>query len=283
MRIALTQGQVDGSFDANVADADRYRESEDVNVELTPGLAFLYVSLDVREAPFDDVHVRKAIQLAIDKTAVAQAVAGAGGLPTDALMSGPQLITTFGEDGSEFASQVTLPTTPDLAAAEAEMAQSASPDGFTTKVRFNADGSTAFQVIKEQLAPLGIELDGQQIDDNAFYDEIGAIDEPQGLRIILTGGGSTDPWEVLRSLLGGANTSGYSSDVITDNLETLATETDPAVREEAVVAISQDLVDEAPFVPLFSYSRMLVLNDAWTYEDFRPRGSGWILKVEPGS
>ena len=281
MRIALTQEQVDGSFDANVADEARYKQSSDVNVALTPGLAFLYVSMDVREAPFDDVHVRNAIELALDKAAIAKAAGGESALPSDAMISGPAFSAMFGDDGAKFSSQVDVPTSPDLDAAKAELAQSASPDGFSTKVRFNGDGSVAFQVIKEQLAPLGIELDGQQIDDNQFYDEISKIDEPQGFRIILTGAGSTDPWESLRSVLGGANTSGYSSDVTTSSLDSLATDTDPASREAAVVAISQDIVDNAPFIPLFTYPKMLVLGKGWTYDDFTPRGSGWILNVHP--
>lgn len=283
LRIALTQGQADGSFDANAADADRYEQSGNLDVALTPGLAFLYLSMDVREAPFDDVHVRKAIELAIDKAEVAKAAGGDAATPTDAMMSGPAFSTMFGEDGAGFTSQVDVPTAPDIDAAKAELAQSSSPDGFTTKVRFNADGSIAFQVLKEQLAPLGITLDGQQIDDNAFYDEIGAIDQPQGFRIILTGAGSTDPWESFRSFLGSSNTSGYSSDVTTSNLDLLSTETDPEKREAAVVAISQDLIDQAPFVPLFTYPKMLVLGKGWSYDDFKPRGSGWILNVRPAS
>lgn len=282
MRIALTQGQVDGSFDANVADADRYQQSSEVTVATTPGLAFLYISMDVRQAPFDDVHVRRAIALALDKASIAKAAAGDAAQPTDALMSGPQFQTTFGEDGAKFTSQVSVPQM-DLDAAKAELAQSSSPDGFTTKVRFNADGSVAFQVIKEQLAPLGIVLDGQQLDDNQFYDEIGQIDQPQGFRIILTGGGSTDPWECLRSLLGDADTAGYTSEVVTSNLDILAKNTDPSAREAAIVAISQDLADQVPFIPLFTYPKMLVLGKGWNYDNFTPRGSGWILKVHPAA
>ncbi|MBB5159815.1 ABC transporter substrate-binding protein [Saccharopolyspora phatthalungensis] len=281
MRIALTQGQVDGSFDGTAAHSDQYKSNK-TNVSLAPGKGYLYMSMDVRQAPFNDVHVRKAIALALDKQAITKATAGNAAQPADALMTRPQFETMFGQDGVDFTSQVPSTTT-NLDAAKAELAQSKTPKGISTSVRFNADGRLAFQVIQQQLAPLGIVLNGQQVDDNQFYSEIGKISDPQGLRIILSGAASTDPWESLRSLLGDADTAGYSSDVTKTNLDILASTADPAQRKSAVVAISKDIADQAPFIPLYTTKQMLVLGKEWAYDNFTPRGSGWILKLHPAS
>ena len=48
-----------------------------------PGVAMEYLSLDVREAPFDDVHVRKAIALAINKDDLVTAQLEGNGAPNE--------------------------------------------------------------------------------------------------------------------------------------------------------------------------------------------------------
>ncbi|KNY04023.1 hypothetical protein AKH00_16755 [Microbacterium sp. GCS4] len=278
MRIALTQGQVDGTFEASLADVERYESSDAVTTTLAPGLAMEYLSLDVREAPFDDVHVRKAIAYAVSKDDLVTAQLKGNGAPADSLMTILQLEAMFGEDGSELTDQITVYGN-DLSAAQDELSQSAYPDGFTADVTFAEYDSVVFQVLQADLAEIGITLNGKPVSAEQFYDEIGQIDQPQGMRPIYTGYGSSDPWEALRNLLGGSNTSGYTSSVVDENLATLASSLDEAERKAAIVAISQDLAENVPYVPLYTEDKLLVLSNEWGYEDFAPRGADWIHRV----
>ncbi|MGN7967066.1 ABC transporter substrate-binding protein [Microbacterium sp. 22179] len=278
MRIALTQGQVDGTFDARLADAERYSSENAVTTTLAPGLSMEYLSLDVREAPFDDIHLRKAIAYAVSKDDLVTAQLKGNGQPADVVMTRPQLEAMFGEDGTELTDQIETYDN-DIDAAKEELAQSAYPDGLTIDATFAEYDSVVFQVLQADLAEIGITLNGSSVTAEQFYDETSQIDQPQGLRLIYTGYGSLDPWESLRGLFAEANTAGYSSAVGTENLATLASTLDEDERKAAVVAISQDLAENVPYIPLYTEQKLLVLGNDWTYEDFAPRGADWIHRI----
>lgn len=278
MRIALTQGQVDGTFEASLADAERYKSSDAITTTFAPGLAMEYLSLDVREAPFDDIHVRKAIAYAISNDDLVTAQLKGNGDPAEALMTRLQLEAMFGEDGSELTDQITVYDN-DVEAAKEELAQSAYPDGFATDVTFADYDSVVFQVLQADLGEIGITLNGKPVSAEQFYDEIGQIDQPQGMRPIYTGYGSLDPWEALRNFLGATNTSGYTSAVADNSLSILSSSLDEAERKAAIVALSQDIAENVPYVPLYTEDKLLVLGNDWAYQDFAPRGSDWIHRV----
>lgn len=278
MRIALTQGQVDGTFEASLSDAARYESSDAVTTTLAAGLGMEYLSLDVREAPFDDVHLRKAIAYAVSKDDLVTAQLKGNGDPADAIMTRPQLVAMFGEDGAELTDEIEVYDN-DVDAAKKELAQSAYPDGLAIDATFAEYDSVVFQVLQADLAEIGITLNGTSVSAEQFYDETGQIDQPQGLRLIYTGYGSLDPWETLRNVFAASNTAGYTSAVADENLGILSSTTDADERKAAIVAISQDLAENVPYVPLYTEDKLLVLGNDWAYQDFTPRGADWIHRI----
>lgn len=73
---ALETGQIDVLFGTSVQDYDRLKDGSEFTF-LTPpkyGGDLLYTSMNMERAPFQDIAVRKAVNLAIDKEGIANAV-----------------------------------------------------------------------------------------------------------------------------------------------------------------------------------------------------------------
>ena len=118
-----------------------------------------YMSFNEKVKPFQDVHVRRAISLAINRAALVKAVLFGHGKPANSLF--PPQVPYYD------------PNTPgyqyNLAQAKAQMAQSTVPHGFTTTLLLpsgNSDYLTIGTILQAELKPLGITLKIQQLDPN---------------------------------------------------------------------------------------------------------------------
>jgi peptide/nickel transport system substrate-binding protein len=146
-----------------------YTEDEDLqdNLKANPDDGIWYLSMNLSQPPFDDVHVRKAVNLVMDKTAMRAAWGGpvVGEIATHVLppwLGPPELEGYDPYPTPDFAG--------DLEAAKAEMAQSnydTDQDGLCDapecKGVLNIMGSTArdkglVPIMEDGLAKIGIEL-----------------------------------------------------------------------------------------------------------------------------
>ncbi len=118
-----------------------------------------YLAFNELRKPFQDVHVRKAISLAIDRNALVKAVLFGNGKPANSLF--PPQVPYYD------------PSTPgyqfNLAQAKQQMAQSSVPHGFSTTILIpagNSDYLTISTILQAELKPLGIKVNIQQLDPN---------------------------------------------------------------------------------------------------------------------
>ena len=118
-----------------------------------------YLAFNELRKPFQDVHVRKAISLAINRAALVKAVLFGNGKPANSLF--PPQVPYYD------------PSTPgyqfNLAEAKQQMAQSSVPHGFTTTILIpagNSDYLTISTILQAELKPLGIKVNIQQLDPN---------------------------------------------------------------------------------------------------------------------
>jgi peptide/nickel transport system substrate-binding protein len=118
-----------------------------------------YLSYNELVKPFQDVHVRRAIALAVNRSALVKAVLFGNGKPANSLFP-PQV---------PFYQPATQGLQYNLAAAKQEMAKSSVPHGFTTTILvssgFSDDGTIA-TILQSELKPLGIKLNIQTLDPN---------------------------------------------------------------------------------------------------------------------
>jgi peptide/nickel transport system substrate-binding protein len=118
-----------------------------------------YLAFNEKVKPFQDVHVRRAISLAIDRNALVKAVLFGNGKPANSLF--PPQVPYYD------------PNTPGLqlnmAQAKKEMSESSVPHGFTTTMLLpsgNSDYATISTIVQSELKPLGITVKIQTLDPN---------------------------------------------------------------------------------------------------------------------
>jgi peptide/nickel transport system substrate-binding protein len=118
-----------------------------------------YMSFNEQRKPFQDVHVRRAISLAINRNALVKAVLFGNGKPANSLFP-PQV---------PFYQAATPGLQYNPAAAKQEMAKSSVPHGFSTTLVIpagNSDYLTISTIVQSELKPLGIKVKIQQLDPN---------------------------------------------------------------------------------------------------------------------
>src|SRR5262249_11391307 len=151
------------------------KELPNSKVTLAPELRTAYVSLDTESAPYNDVHVRRAIAYALDKGGLVKAVLAGYG-QTAAAMPPPQQWGDLMSQSKVNAFYATLPKYSfDMKKAKAELAQSAYPKGFTATVPFPDSepqlGKLALS-LSQNLKQLGVTLKVKQVTSSAWFNTL---------------------------------------------------------------------------------------------------------------
>ncbi len=135
------------------------KSTSGVNMHLFNSTQTNYLAFNELRKPFADVHVRRAISLAIDRNALVKAVLFGNGKPANSLFPPQVPFYQASTPGLQF----------NLAQAKAEMAKSTVPHGFTTTIIVpagNSDYVTIATILQSELKPLGIKLKITQLDPN---------------------------------------------------------------------------------------------------------------------
>ncbi|HEU5387917.1 MAG TPA: ABC transporter substrate-binding protein [Streptosporangiaceae bacterium] len=118
-----------------------------------------YLAFNETSKPFQDVHVRRAISLAVNRAALVKAVLFGNGKPANSIFPPQVPYYQAATQGLQF----------DLNAAKQEMAKSSVPNGFSTTILVSSgfsDDLTIATILQSELKPLGINLKIQQLDPN---------------------------------------------------------------------------------------------------------------------
>ena len=139
-----------------------------VDMDLFPSTRTDYVIFNDTKPPFNNQDVRQAINDAIDRPALVQAVLFGNGTPANSLFP-PQV---------PYYQKATPGYTLNVAKAKALMAKSPDPKGFTTTILVpsgESDDSTIAQILVSDLAKIGITLKIQQLDQNTVETDYQAL------------------------------------------------------------------------------------------------------------
>jgi peptide/nickel transport system substrate-binding protein len=135
------------------------QSTQGVNMHLFNSTQTNYLAFNETRKPFQDVHVRRAISLALNRDALVKAVLFGHGKPANSLF--PPQVPYYDPNtpGYQF----------NLAEAKKEMAQSSVPHGFSTSIVIpsgNSDYLTISTIVQSELKPLGINVKINQLDPN---------------------------------------------------------------------------------------------------------------------
>lgn len=250
-----------------------------INILSGDGVISLYISTQYETPPFDDVQVRRALNMAIDRAGISTALFNGKAEPAQNLApANIPYVTLTGTDVYEYA--------PEQAAAllaEAGWVPNADgileKDGNLMQIDLVVDQSsrpetaTMAEVIQAQFKEIGIELEIRAFDYSGWLDIFYAKDFDLLMRF--SWGPPYDP----HSLLAGAfststneeSTLSYADPILDDLISSALASTDEAERQEIYNQIWQRLDDEAAVIPLVYPQRVYAIRS--DVEGFRLGGT----------
>ncbi|MFI9837499.1 ABC transporter substrate-binding protein [Nonomuraea sp. NPDC051941] len=286
MALALRAGQID--ITPTVGGPTGFDAAAGGGTVTTVGTcATSLLSLPVQQAPWDDVHVRRAVAHAINRKDIVAATQGRAGGPVDTLMS-PLLLRTLGSEKEVQAALDGVERYPyDLNAAKAELARSSVPNGFSFPFKTVASSASIAQVIAAQLKKIGINIEIKVLTDTAWFSELGAKNKP--LTHFETGPCAPDPsWAALflnTDKAGkpiGLNFAEYTSPEVKKLLADGLLEQDPKQRLTIYAKVLKHLGEDVPYVPLYAEGNTYA-STKYDIVEFSSFWSNmpWVLDVVP--
>jgi peptide/nickel transport system substrate-binding protein len=217
-------GAVDWCIDCGITAATLQKYSADPalmeRVHLHPSDALAYTGLNVFEAPMDDVHVRKALNWALDKAALLRQIGGSVAGEIAGHFVPPGMMGGLNADYDPYA---TTDGRGDPEKAKEEMAQSkydTDQDGVCDDPSCNVvayavtndnDAIKALEIMSDSFQPVGITLEIKTLNYNTLVDRCSSLEGHTALCQAGWGKDYPSPVTFFQPLLdGGANGSNYS-------------------------------------------------------------------------
>lgn len=236
----------------NPADIGRIAEDPALRLLQQEGLNIGYLALNTLKPPFDDVRVRHAINMAIDKQAIIDAVyEGAGVVAKNPI---PPTLWSYNDDIEDFPY--------DVAAAQALLAEAGYPQGFESDLwympvsrPYNPDAKRIAEMIASDLARIGIRL--ELITEDWSDYRISLQNGEHSMALYGWTGDNGDPDNFMHVLLGctaariGGNNVARWCDEEFDALVNEAKLTPDQAKRTALYRKAQEIFKrESPWVPL---------------------------------
>lgn len=249
-----------------------YMESEEWSDNIVSKVTFgvTYLSINEEIAPFDDVRVRKALQMAIDKQTILDTLYEGTGEIANGIY--PASMVGYNENLPE------IPYDPDQAKALLEEAGYA--DGFDMTIAMTtSDDSSSLelvQIIKDQLAAYNINVKIDQMDEASWYDVRATGELP--MYKATWWGDFNDPDNFIYTFFSTASTKARSFNYYNKDAIARIEAARHIVDQDERMAEYQELEklviqDDAAWIPLFHLQKLRVVQDR--VKGFVPHWAGW--------
>jgi peptide/nickel transport system substrate-binding protein len=285
---AFRTGQTDflSALSLDLAQAERIlAEDPEAVLFREQGLTQTRLYMNQAREPFDDVRVRRAVALAVDRQGMVDTIR-AGGSPTAAVTP-----TLFGGLPSEEAAQL-QPHDPERA--RALLAEAGFPQGFSTRMiltdGYGENVVREAQWVQQDLAEIGIQVELVLQDYATYFTESFAgenYDMGYGLQTPML---SADDYLGSEWASDGPrNWYGIADPALDQMIDAQRGELDRAAREEQLHEIQRYIIENVSNpVPLYVYDGLSIyapyLHDAWPHPDYGTRHQAriWLGPEAPG-
>ena len=256
MALALRSGEIDlaqGIASPDVFDA----AAGGGTIRTAPTCATALIAMPTDVAPWDDVHVRRAVAHAINREDIIAATQGRAGAPLETLIS-PMMLDPLGSDEEVEDALASIPRYEhDVEKAKEELAKSSVPDGFSVEFKVITSNSSVAEVVAAQLTEIGIDTTVVAMQDTAWYAEIGKPEKP--FTFSETGACTPDPsWDDIFLATDesgeptGINVAGYAPPDVIDLRTQGLTTSDPGARLRIYTDLLTRLAEDVPYVPVYA-------------------------------
>ena len=269
--LALRSGELDFAL-LPPQSAEPLRTVQGLVVTQQPGIANVWIGLNVEKKPFDDIRVRKAFHLALDIDQML--LAGYNGrAPRANCLVMPQVLGHWKDAPT---------TTRDVAAAKKLLAEAGIPQGFKCKMVIQNQPvyQTMALVARAQLAEIGIQLEVDAQESGAFF-SAGKGDAGKTLdTVMIRFNGKMDPnflaqW-ITTSQIGIWNWQRWSDPKFDTLLDQAAAELDPPKRA-ALMIEAQQRMEESQCLIWLTYDVSVFVARSWLKPALLPSGIDWAL------
>ncbi|ALM84083.1 ABC transporter substrate-binding protein [Bordetella sp. N] len=238
---ALRSGGIDLIWNLPLEIIPDLKKDSNVVVESVPSASWDGIILNNAKPPFNDVRVRRAVYLALDKKALVEFALFGEGKPTH---------TPISPDDPAFNKDIGF--TPDLAQAKKLLAEAGYPQGFPVDI-FVPAGRPARERLgvaaQQLLRPLGIKLNVQRLPYNRYSAEVAGIAPMyvDGFFANPVIDASTSPWFYSTGSWN-ARMWHFKSQAADQALDAARAATDPAERIRQYQLFQKIVTDEVPGV-----------------------------------
>ena len=143
---------------------DRFTETYPDQIVQGPRVCIVYFTMNFNKEPFQDVRVRKAVQMSIDRQAILDALYGGRGQVEQGIF--PHGLIGFNPDQEEIKY--------DPEAAKALLAEAGYADGFDMEIAADSSASDtmtmALEIVSDQLAEVGINAEIKNYDESTWLE-----------------------------------------------------------------------------------------------------------------
>ncbi|GAB4254154.1 MAG: oligopeptide ABC transporter substrate-binding protein OppA [Thermoleophilia bacterium] len=270
---AWENGELDIVRDLPVADMDRLKAMPEYTSY--PLLGIYYYGFNVEHSPLDDVNVRKALALAIDRQTIVENVTKQGQIPATSF-------TPEGMPGFETYVKNFLQPTADVEQAKALLEEAGYADGFDITIFYNTSEShqaiaTAIQSMWQEI---GVNASLQNMEWKQYLDFVQNDPETQVYRMGWVAD-FNDAYNFLDILRGGGgnNYTRWASDEYDELLDAaLQAETDEE-RFEIYSQMEEIIsVEEMPVAPIYWYTNPDLVRDY--VQGWQPNALGELTNFE---
>lgn len=276
-QLAMRSGDIQGALVGNASTLPQWKAVSGTTVYSSAALQSYFLCLDTTVAPFDDVHVRKAIAYAIDRKGLLQAGFGNNANILPALVPAGELTPVAPSKDAVDSFLKGLPSYDfDMGKAKAELARSAHPNGFSMTIPYITEETWSKLTVlnlQENLKPLGVTVTPKAMSTQEWVAAVfghkstpvwpmnfaAATPNPNGLGRVVTQAAITAP--------GGYNFAKWAPADLQPAADTLVTSADNAARWKAAQDILTAIATDVPYVPLFQPNYTLVLADGFEFTD----------------
>lgn len=250
--LALKNGEVDVIDFPSAEDLELMEEDPNIELIQQPGLNVGYIAMNVEKEPFGSKLVRQAMNYAINKEDIIDAVYGSAGRVAHNPI--PPTIWSYNDEIDPY------PYDPEKA--KELLAEAGYPDGFTTDLwampvarPYNPNARRIAEIVQAQLAEIGVDIEIVSYDWGTYLDR--TDNGEHSMAMLGWTGDNGDPDNFIYLLLSAdsavppaMNISFWKNEEFTDLTRRAKTIYDQEARAELYMEAQEIFHEEAPWVPI---------------------------------
>lgn len=287
--LAIRSGQVQGTFAVPTASFAQW--SSAATVTTIPALVWRGLTMDMSQAPFSDIHVRRALYYATDRAGIAKGLApGLGRVSTT--INDPNIFSAALDQGAIDEAYKGIATFDyDVVKAKAELAQSSAPNGFSTTMNVPSDSPTIVkmaQVIVQNWAKIGVKVKVNLMAGGPRFQVILDHKPNLGVQIIGNAPDAPDPVELVQQYFSSAqaakngnNSSNFRDPKVDYLIDRAQQATDAKTSAQLALQAQAMASQQVPIIPILWGDQAVAVKKGWTVDQPGPfySTSMWLNAV----